>query len=264
MTQGVWERAVFPPERDGECWELFHENSKLGRYAPFPGDEAVVQQMRVLHEALPYPAAPAVPLPKARTPAARPLDEAILARQTARGMRPAPLPLASLATLLHLAYGITRSNQGTGFPRPFRVVPSGGALYPLEIYFHAAAVQGLRPGLYHYSPHAGQVELVREGDHAGDLASLLVQGEIAHQASVVFFVTALPERGSFKYGDRGYRFALLEAGHVAQNLSLVSTALELAAVCLGGFFDREVDAWLGLNGITHSTLYMMAVGEPAE
>jgi nitroreductase len=53
---------------------------------------------------------------------------------------------------------------------------------------------------------------------------------------------------------------LLEAGHVAQNLNLVATALGLGCVNIGGYFDREIDEYLDLDGITHSTIYMLAIG----
>lgn len=76
-----------------------------------------------------------------------------------------------------------------------------------------------------------------------------------------FTVDAVFERSTFKYGDRGYRYALLEAGHVAQNLNLAATALNYGCVNIGGFFDRKIDQFLGLDGLTHSTIYMMLIGQ---
>jgi nitroreductase len=43
-----------------------------------------------------------------------------------------------------------------------------------------------------------------------------------------------------KYGARGGRFLLLEAGHVMQNLCLLSASLGLATVPLGGYFERAI------------------------
>jgi SagB-type dehydrogenase family enzyme len=166
--------------------------------------------------------------------------------------------------MLYYAYGITRSNIDTDFPRPFRVVPSGGALYPLELFFQTANVNGLDPGIYHY--HAGEhhLRLVRPGDASPLVAEALVQPEFAVDASLLFFIAALFERSTFKYGNRGYRFALLEAGHVAQNVNLVAGALSLGCVNLGGYFDRHVDELLGLNGVTQSAVYVVAVGRDAD
>ena len=70
-------------------------------------------------------------------------------------------------------------------------------------------------------------------------------------------------RTRFKYGLRGYRFALLEAGHAAQNLLLAATALRVPALPLGGFFDARVEALLGIDGVDESVLYGIALGGTA-
>jgi SagB-type dehydrogenase family enzyme len=147
-----------------------------------------------------------------------------------------------------------------GFPRPFRTVPSAGAMYPLEIYFHNAHVEGLKAGLYHYNSAMNHVCILREGDESRGIGAAVVQPQIVHNASLIVFITAMFERTTYKYGDRGYRFVLLEAGHVAQNINLVVNGLGLGCVNLGGYFDRQIDDLLGLDGVTHSTIYMIAVG----
>jgi SagB-type dehydrogenase family enzyme len=169
--------------------------------------------------------------------------------------------LEFLANLLHHSYGVTRENADNGFPRPFRIVPSAGALYPLEIFFHSSKVQGLQDGIYHYHPARNCLRQLSPRNESKNIAERLIQPEIALEASVIIFITAIFERSVFKYGDRGYRFVLLEAGHVAQNMNLVGNALGLGCVNLGGFFDREIDDFLGLDGVTHSTLYLIAIGK---
>jgi SagB-type dehydrogenase family enzyme len=81
---------------------------------------------------------------------------------------------------------------------------------------------------------------------------------------MMLFITAQFERSLFKYRDRGYRFILLEAGHVAQNMNLAATALGLGSVDIGGYFDRQADELLGLDGLTHSTIYMVGIGPGAD
>jgi SagB-type dehydrogenase family enzyme len=81
---------------------------------------------------------------------------------------------------------------------------------------------------------------------------------------MLIFVTAMFKRSTFKYGNRGYRFALLEAGHVAQNINLVTTGLGLGSVNICGYFDRQVDDLLDLDGVTHSTIYIIAIGKKLE
>ncbi len=254
--------VVLPSRGEDEVWELFHEASKVGRYDEFPPQEAILERMKELAEALDFDTFPAIALPTRLPPMKLSLSEAILSRASARALKPCLVPLDALATLLHHAYGVTRDDRGAGFPRPFRAAPSGGALYPLELFFHTRHVEGVPPGLYHYSPVRNEVRRIRDGDQSARIADALVpfQSQLARDATLVVFVTALFERSTFKYAARGYRFVLLEAGHVAQNLNLIATGLELACLNVGGFYDRQADELLGLDGLTHSTIYMVAIG----
>jgi SagB-type dehydrogenase family enzyme len=264
VTRQYQEKNNIPFADEVRVWELFHENSKTQRYRLFPPDEYVLARMERMAASLQYDTAPTVVLPTSTEPLAMSLGEAINRRVTARALQPCSLTLATVATLLQHAYGITRDNQDTHFPRPFRTVPSGGALYPLEIYFYSTHIQELEAGLYHYNPSRNEVQLLRAGDAGERLAEALVQREIATDAALLVFVTAIFERSTFKYGERGYRFILLEAGHVAQNANLVASALGLGCVNIGGFFDRQIDELLGLDGVTHSTIYMIALGANQE
>jgi SagB-type dehydrogenase family enzyme len=90
------------------------------------------------------------------------------------------------------------------------------------------------------------------------------QANLAFDASLMLMITAAFNRSTFKYGARGYRFALLEAGHVAQNVNLAVTELGLGCFNVGGFYDRVADRFLGLDGLGQSTVYMTAIGGRAE
>jgi SagB-type dehydrogenase family enzyme len=264
VTKLLWQKLRLPALEENRVWELFHENSKAGRHDSFLSQEEIVERMNLFQECLGYDQYPAFDLPGAPAPVPLALDEAIRRRVSCQEMRPCVIPLDRLATLLHYAYGVTRGNEGTGRLRPSRAVPSGGALYPLEVFFHSKSVAGLDPGLYHYNPLRNNLRRVREGDLTPEIARGLVsfQANLATDVAVMVFVTALFERSTFKYGARGYRFVLLEAGHLAQNLNLVAAALGLGSLNIGGYFDRKMDEVLGIDGITHSTVYMVGIGEP--
>jgi SagB-type dehydrogenase family enzyme len=162
--------------------------------------------------------------------------------------------------LLHAAYGVTAQDErGQGY----RTAPSGGALYPLEVYAVVARGDDVAPGLYHYDPPLHELEVVRPPVRPETLASATAYPEIVRGCAVAFILTGVFWRSRFKYGLRGYRFTLLEAGHVAQNLLLAAEALGLAAVPLGGYYDRAVDALLRLDGVDVSTLYVVCVGRRA-
>ena len=197
---------------------------------------------------------PAVRLPKP-APAPESLDTLVAARRSTRAYAEVPLPLAHLSTLLRASYGVT----GALGPQPFRAVPSGGALYPLELYVAAQRVEQLEPALYHFDPLRAALERLRSLG-SDELAGLTPYDELLVPSAAVAMISAVFWRSRFKYGSRAYRFALLEAGHVAQNFLLAATALGLTACPVGGFYDRRVDAFLGVDGLYEASLYLLPVG----
>jgi SagB-type dehydrogenase family enzyme len=249
-------------------WETYHENSKTSRAEPHlyfgrhPSDEQVVSVMRGLREVKPYADRPSVALPRTWPEPDLPLQDALLQRVSARAFGEGKLELASLAAVLRCAQGVTRDNADAAFPRPFRAAPSGGALFPLEIYVWTRNVQDLPFGVVHYDPVAHEVDVLR-GVPAARLLDCFVQRELLDAAAAVLLISAVFFRSVFKYGDRGYRFVLLEAGHVAQNAILAAAGQRLAAVPIGGYFDREVDRVLGLDGLHESVIYGLALGRPS-
>lgn len=203
-------------------------------------------------------------LPPPRRPAVS-LWDAIGERRSRRAFSTAALAAAELSALLQAGYGVTQVLESPEGMRtlPLRAVPSGGALYPLEAFAAVLRVDGIDPGLYHFDPLRPGLEVVRAGLAVEELAALSTYPEIVSGCAALLIVAAIFGRTRFKYGLRGYRFALLEAGHLGQNVVLAATALDLAAVPLGGFYDRPTDAFLGLDGVNESTVYTIAVGRPA-
>jgi SagB-type dehydrogenase family enzyme len=251
-------------------WELFHENSKLSRYERHPiygvhlTDEAVVGVMTQLRTVKPFTDAPKVALPTQVPPSRQNFDDVLQSRTTARAFGPGAVELAQLAKVLFMSYAVTRTNEGTHFSRPFRIIPSGGALYPLELYVHAARVDGLDAGLYHYDPEDHSLDVLRVGDQTERISQFFFQPDLAVGAAAVVFVSAVFYRSEFKYGDRAYRFVLLEAGHLGQNALLCAQELGLAAAPIGGFLDRDVDRYLGFDGLSESTIYVVMIGRPGD
>src|SRR5262249_43274078 len=141
------------------------------------------------------------------------------------------LPLETLGRILHASYGVRGRARGA-FERP---CPSAGGLYPLEIYAATHVVEGLEDGIHHYDARAHELELVRPGRVHRLLVDLTLGQDMVEHANVVFVITAVRERSTYKYGQRGYRYVLLDAGHLGQTLYLVATALGMGPVGIGGF-----------------------------
>jgi SagB-type dehydrogenase family enzyme len=211
-----------------------------------------------------YLGMPAITLPAAELPAIA-LQAAIEGRHSCRRYLPRPLTLAQLAALLRFAYGVCGQCYLNDVELLERPVPSGGGLYPLELYLIVMRVESVDPGVYHYAPQAHLLEQVRAIELPGRFISDLFMGQpYVAQAGVVLVMTAMLERSLWKYGDRGYRYILMESGHVAQNLNLTAAALALGSLNLGGFFDADMGALLNIDLEEEIPLYGVTIGVPAE
>jgi SagB-type dehydrogenase family enzyme len=205
---------------------------------------------------------PALVLPDP-TPLELPLGDALATRRSARTFGDDALGLADLAAVLRAGYGLTGALPVAGSPpQPLRAAPSGGALYPLELFVVATRVAGLQERIHQYDPLAGT--LVRLPAPAAAALGVTPFADLTSEAAAVLVIAAVFWRSRFKYGLRAYRFTLLEAGHVAQNVLLACTALGLAAIPLGGFYDRRLDELLDLDGVDESSLYVICFGPPQE
>jgi SagB-type dehydrogenase family enzyme len=197
---------------------------------------------------------PGVELPRVDPPRAC-FSDLLARRRSNLCAEGGPMRLHELAAILGASYAAA-PRAGDGLRRP---VPSGGALYPLELYVIALAVEGIDPSALHYDPFRHRLSLLGPVARA-EAKAAVVDASLVDRASAVLVVTAMFWRSRFKYGARGYRFALLEAGHVAQNAALAATALELTALPLGGFFDRQLDALVRADGLDEASVYALLLG----
>jgi SagB-type dehydrogenase family enzyme len=231
-----------------------------GTSRPFVTPEAVSPPPQPGRE---DPTAPWIPLP----PGVRfdkPLAELVSDRVSCRAFDDRPIGFPELATLVRIGYGATGVTDDGPLYVVDRAVPSAGGLYPLELSLLVRSVDGLPAGIYHYVPLADGLELVCDGAVPARLVThLFLDQPWAAEAAVVLVLSAVCARSLVKYGDRGYRYLLLEAGHVAQNLVLATTGLDLGAVNLGGFLDDELSGLLHLDIESEIVLYGTAVGRPS-
>lgn len=183
------------------------------------------------------------------------VDRAIDSRRSEREFKDMPLSLLELSRLLHYAYGITEKRE------QLRAAPSAGALYPIEIYPVANNVEGLAQGIYRYFVADHSLALVREGDFRHQMMRHALGEEMMERASVVLVLSAVFERSAWRYRERAYRYILLEAGHISQNIYLVATALGLGTCAVGAFDDQGYNKIMGLDGKKESVIYLMPVGK---
>lgn len=206
------------------------------------------------------PAQNLIYLPK---PSEIPMDPMLLCdtmemRRTIREYSEESIHRWELSLMLHYTQGVS---EGGGTSH-LRNVPSAGALHPFETYLVVNRVDGIERGIYRYLPldHA----LVRESCHVGEgesIATTCRRPDLVRNSAVTFIWVAVPDRILWKFGNRGWRYLFIEAGHVCQNLYLIATALECGTCAIGSYHDDEMNCALGIDGEEQFCIYLASVGK---
>ncbi len=180
-------------------------------------------------------------------------------RRSSRVYTQQPISLLQLSFLLWATQGI-KAIRGKSYAT-LRTVPSGGARHPFETYLLVQNVAGLQPGAYHYLPIGHQLEFLHPVEDLPAAISLSLVGQSwAARGSVIFYWSFVPYRCEWRYGITAHGPALIDAGHVGQNLYLASTALGLGTCAIAAFDIQICDALFGLDGEEEFTIYAAPVG----
>jgi SagB-type dehydrogenase family enzyme len=235
----------------------FMEKTQHGRLGPSEQEQGKpqppLQRVLAAGERLDLPDPGAVPAGRFG------LREAIERRRSLRDYALDPLSLPELSYLLWCTQGVTRvvPDRAT-----FRTVPSAGARHAFETVVLATRVDPLSPGLYQYLALDRQLAAVRT---AGEIAEAMTRAclgqEIVRASAAVLIWIADRRRMTWRYGERGYRYLHLDAGHVGQNLCLAAESVGAGACVIGAFLDEDVNALLGLDGTDLFAVYLAAVGK---
>ncbi len=181
-------------------------------------------------------------------------------RRTARAFSGKSISLQQLANVLHPAIAPTQQVALGQLEMLFRPYASGGGLYPVEVYPILLDYAPHQAAVTHYQPSKHALSIIQEIDRAAVLACLNDLDDRLAKASVVFIFTAVMPRTTVKYGARGHRFALLEAGQVCQNLSLTAVDNGLSTLPWGGFYDDQIADLLNIDNVEEIIVHCMALG----
>ncbi|UCE97373.1 MAG: SagB/ThcOx family dehydrogenase [Dehalococcoidia bacterium] len=184
------------------------------------------------------------------------VEEAIFNRRSIRNYINQPLTLQEVSQLLWSAQGITNTNGN-------RAAPSAGATYPLEIYIVVGDVYGINDGIYRYNPQQNELIKILGGQHREALSKAALNQRFIADASLDIVITAIYERTTARYGERGIRYVHMEAGHAAENVYLQAFSLGLGTVVVGAFNDDGVSNIMALAE-NEVPLYIMPVGRTSD
>jgi SagB-type dehydrogenase family enzyme len=249
-----------PRSHELDAARLYHLNSANLR--------CKINELTVDHDRHPmrfrtYPGSQRIDLPGRDLQPTASLGDILKRRRSIRNFTLKPLSLGVVGSLLYTSYGVRGYRQVEGQQTFDRPSPSAGGLYPLELYLAAQSVEGLPDGIYHFDARANQLESRARGLFQPQLADMTLGQDMIRDANLVIMISAVFERTMWKYGQRGYRYVWLDAGHLGENLYLVALALGLGPVAIGGFYDDEMNKLLDLPP-GEDTIYMLCIGQPHE
>ena len=194
-------------------------------------------------------------LPPPKREGAISVEQAIWQRRTVRAFRPQALRRDQLSQLLWAAQGVT------AFSGSKRATPSAGALYPMDVYVVLGldCIARMEGGVYRFEPQDHALSLVIQRDTRDAVARACLSQMWMATAPLHLVITAEYNRITGKYGNRGVRYTMIEAGHIGQNIFLQAEALGLKAGIVGAYYDKKLIEIMNLPR-THEPLLIMPIG----
>ena len=206
-----------------------------------------------------YAGLPVVELPRAFGEGGD-LFATISRRRSVREWADPGMSLVELSTVMYYAFGIAQDSgrllcdSGVGHNRA------------LNLYVIVNRIEELEAGVYYYRRYDHALSEIRRGDYrAQGYAASLFQDAVG-DADAALVMTVDLQRLGHPDGDRGYRYAGLNAGMLGGRVYLQTTGLELGCCGIGAYFDDEVSDLIGVSPEKELVIYMAAIGarEPGD
>jgi len=226
---------------------------------PFPPHEHWPKEWKTIYYKS-YRGVPTIPLPQIVFPSANFFD-LVSVRKSVRGGHNKGISAADLSVMLKYSCGLQDIVRGEGEVR-LRAQPSGGARFPLEVYVLSLKKGNeISPGVYHYNVKQHALDTLRIRNFSGEDIVHLLTYPWAKDCSMALIITAVFNRCAMKYGERAYRYALLEAGHIGQGVYLTGASRGVGVTGMGGTRDLALHNLLDIDGTQESLVYALMLSK---
>ena len=245
---------------------LFHyyhhksaEHGAEGSSSLFSPDEEWPEKWKTIYYKS-YKGVPTLLFPQNKPPEAN-FFELVAKRKSVRGGHKEGISVEGLAVILKFSCGLQDvAQQADGLK--LRAQPSGGARFPLEMYVLSLKKEnGVTPGVYHYNVKNHALDTLRIRHFLKEDTAALFSYAWADDCSMALIITAVFDRSAMKYGERAYRYALIEAGHIGQGVYLASGPCGVGVVGMGGTYDGAMHKLLDIDGTQESLVYALMLSK---
>jgi SagB-type dehydrogenase family enzyme len=186
------------------------------------------------------------------------LQRLIRERRSLRKYAEQLLTLNELSFLLWVTQGVEEVSEKH---HTLRTVPSAGARHPFETYLLVNRVESLQPAVYRYLAIEHQLIPYLQGDYSVKLAEACRKQNHIQTSAVTFFWSVIPYRTTWRYSERGYRYILLDAGHVCQNLYIAAESIGCGICAIAAYDDDAVNGLLKQDGSEQFIIYIASLGK---
>lgn len=188
-------------------------------------------------------------------------------RRTIRSFQSQPISIKMISDILYSGLGITGLVETATGILPLKMTPSPGARNPYEGYIYVNNIENLPSGqFFHYSATEHSLLAIHTDtkDNAPTMSQMFAENQTwVSKAAALVILVAHFERVMWKYiNGNAYGSVLIECGHIAQNMMLCATKYKLVANPAGAIAHSLIERAIGLKKISHSVVYVLAVGYP--
>jgi len=226
----------------------FYKTIENRKVLEVPDMEAPITHVHVFHKE--YPRMPYVDLPRYDTDSE--LEVLFGMRESTRVFSDEPLKRDEIAKILGSCRIVDASRQPER-----RTYPSGGARFPVELYLVSFNIVDVESGAYHYNMKKGRLEQLWKKDLIS-IRRELISPYLENPAATIIF-TAVISRSEVKYGARAYPYALIETGHMGQNIHLACAEIGIGSCSVSGFVDSTVKEMLDVTD-GEIPIYTISIG----
>jgi len=171
-----------------------------------------------------------------------------------QGLAPSPVPLPGPLVREAMAAGMSAYRHDSG--------PTARVRPLLDLYAVALHVQSVETGIYRYRPEKGELELIQPKVDGWALQKNYLVPDAVNVCAhgLVWFLATDVDAAFALWGARGYQILQLEAGLVAQWLSICLASPQHFVRPSLSYSERGAEQLLGLTGNTSTVVYQLLAG----
>ena len=127
-----------------------------------------------------------------------------------------------------------------------------------QVAFFVSAASNLKEAIEHYL-----MTRFKQTEPYVEVWNALEHPEAVENAPAAILLSNIFGRYSWRYANRGYRYALIDSGHIGENLRLAARSARLSEASPLRFHDERLNALLEIDGRAEAVCALHVVGRPA-